>query len=67
MGLNTHVKNAIRKELLSHVETLITEYCEGCFLHKQLKKEGGRRLAHRFCITQCTIGEKLQEYGKKLS
>ncbi|WP_308435596.1 zinc-finger domain-containing protein [Neobacillus kokaensis] len=48
------------------VESLIGEYCEGCFVHQQLKKEGGKRRAHRFCITQCTIGEKLREYGKKL-
>ncbi|MFL6561863.1 MAG: zinc-finger domain-containing protein, partial [Bacillus sp. (in: firmicutes)] len=39
----------------------------GCFLHQHLKKEDGRRAAHRFCITQCTVGEQLQEYGKKLS
>jgi hypothetical protein len=57
----------IRRELLDHVEVLMNMYCEGCFLHKHLKKEGGRRVAHRFCITQCTIGEKLQEYGKKLN
>jgi hypothetical protein len=43
------------------------QYCEGCFLHQQMNKEGGRRLAHRFCITQCTVGEQLQEYGKKLT
>ncbi|MDQ0197590.1 zinc-finger domain-containing protein [Neobacillus ginsengisoli] len=61
------MKNSDRRELLSIVETLMGEYCEGCFLHRHLKKEGGRRLAHRFCITQCTVGEKLQEYGKKLS
>ncbi|MCM2531887.1 zinc-finger domain-containing protein [Neobacillus pocheonensis] len=60
------MKNSDRRELLSRVENLIVEYCEGCFLHQQLKKEEGRRLAHRFCISQCTVGEKLQEYGKKL-
>ncbi|WP_248735870.1 zinc-finger domain-containing protein [Neobacillus rhizosphaerae] len=52
--------------MFSHVESLMKQYCEGCFLHQQLKKEGGRRMAHRFCISQCTVGEKLQEYGKKL-
>lgn len=61
------MKKAIRKELLTHVEALMEEYCEGCFLHKQMIKEGGRRSAHRFCISKCTIGEKLQEYGKKLT
>jgi hypothetical protein len=60
------MKTIIRKELLSQVEGLINQYCDGCFLHQHLKKEGGRRVAHRFCISQCTVGEKLQEYGKKL-
>jgi hypothetical protein len=60
------VKNISRRELFSHVETLMIQYCEGCFLHQHLKKEGGRRMAHRFCISQCTVGEKLQEYGEKL-
>lgn len=61
------MENASRKELLSHVEALMVHYCEGCFLHHHFKMEGGRRLAHRFCISQCTIGEKIQEYGKNLS
>lgn len=60
------LKHFGRKELLSQVESLMAEYCEGCFLHRHMKKEGGRRAAHRFCISQCTVGEKLQEYGKKL-
>ncbi|MDR6122656.1 hypothetical protein QFZ87_002253 [Bacillus sp. SLBN-46] len=55
-----------RKELLNHLENVMVHYCDGCFLHQHVKKEGGRRAAHRFCITQCTVGEKLQEYGKKL-
>ncbi|WHX99024.1 zinc-finger domain-containing protein [Neobacillus sp. DY30] len=61
------MKNLNRKELFSHVETLLVQYCDGCFVHQQFKKEGGRRLAHRFCISQCTVGEKLKEYGKRLT
>ncbi|WP_223593370.1 zinc-finger domain-containing protein [Neobacillus bataviensis] len=61
------MKDQARKELLSQVENMINHYCEGCFLHQYLKKEGGRRTAHRFCISQCTVGEKLQEFGKKLT
>jgi hypothetical protein len=63
----TLVKDIVRKELLNQVERIMQQYCEGCFLHRHLKKEGGRRAAHQFCISQCTVGEKLQEYGKKLS
>ncbi|WP_306460573.1 MULTISPECIES: zinc-finger domain-containing protein [Bacillaceae] len=61
------MKEINRRELLSHVESLMAHYCEGCFLHQHMKKEGGRRSAHRFCISQCTVGEQLQEFGKKLS
>ncbi|WP_251554743.1 zinc-finger domain-containing protein [Neobacillus muris] len=56
-----------RKELLHQVESLMLQYCDGCFLHRHLKKESGRRAAHRFCITQCTIGEKIKQCGEKLS
>ena len=61
------VKQSVRKEVLYQVESLLSEYCEGCFLHQQIKKEKGRRKAHRFCISQCTVGEKLKEYGQKLN
>ncbi|MEH7113440.1 zinc-finger domain-containing protein [Neobacillus niacini] len=61
------MENSNRKELFFHVESLLCQYCNGCFVHKQFKQEGGRRFAHRFCISQCTVGEKLQEYGKKLT
>ncbi|WP_342432048.1 zinc-finger domain-containing protein [Neobacillus sp. FSL H8-0543] len=60
------MKNFNRKELFTNVETLMSQYCNGCLLHQHFKEEGGRRFAHRFCISQCTVGEKLQEYGKKL-
>ncbi|WP_042457676.1 zinc-finger domain-containing protein [Neobacillus dielmonensis] len=56
-----------RKELLNQVEGLMLKYCEGCFLHRHLIKESGRRAAHRFCISQCTIGERIKQYGEKLS
>ncbi|WP_462411971.1 zinc-finger domain-containing protein [Neobacillus sp. Marseille-QA0830] len=58
---------AERKGLVNQVETLMMQYCDGCFLHSHIKRESGRRAAHRFCISQCTIGEKIQQCGKKLS
>lgn len=61
------MKDLARKELISNMESLMGQYCEGCFLNQYLRKESGRRMAHRFCITQCTVGEKLKEFGKKLS
>ncbi|WP_367659452.1 zinc-finger domain-containing protein [Cytobacillus gottheilii] len=41
-------------------------YCKGCFLHQHHKEEKGRRFAHRFCITQCTVGKKIKSIGKEL-
>jgi transcriptional regulator of aromatic amino acid metabolism len=60
------VKVANRMELLTQLEELMNVYCKDCLLHDHFKKEGGRRRAHRFCISQCTVGEKLKEYGKML-
>lgn len=56
-----------RKDLLEEVEGLLATYCEGCFLKKQHKKDHGKRFAHRFCITACTVGEKIKICGAKLS
>jgi hypothetical protein len=61
------VKSPARKEVLTFVESLMAQYCEGCFLHRQLIKDGGRRRAHQFCISQCTVGQQIKEFGKKLS
>ncbi|OLS37747.1 zinc-finger domain-containing protein [Bacillus sp. MRMR6] len=60
------MKDSNRKELFNHVGALLAQYCDGCLLHKHFKQEGGRRSAHRFCISQCTVGERLKKYGKKL-
>lgn len=52
---------------MKKIESLMVEYCDGCFLNKHLKEESGRRFAHRFCISQCTVGNEMKEYGKKLT
>ncbi|SFA99421.1 MULTISPECIES: zinc-finger domain-containing protein [unclassified Bacillus (in: firmicutes)] len=56
-----------RKDLMMKVDQLVKEYCDGCFLYRHIRKEEGRTAAHRFCITQCTVGEKFVEIGKNLS
>ncbi|RID84222.1 zinc-finger domain-containing protein [Mesobacillus zeae] len=55
-----------RKEWLEEVEELMSMYCTGCFLKQHHKKEKGKRYAHKFCITNCTVGSKIREYGDKL-
>lgn len=56
-----------RKKIYEEVEEVIASYCQGCFLQKQFRKEKGRSYAHQFCISQCTVGEKLRELGNKLT
>ncbi|MEI4800880.1 zinc-finger domain-containing protein [Bacillus sp. NPDC077411] len=55
-----------RKQLITEVNDLLETYCDGCFLQKHFRKEHSKYYAHSFCIRQCTIGEKLQKYGKQL-
>ncbi|MFT9596655.1 zinc-finger domain-containing protein [Mesobacillus sp.] len=55
-----------RNEILAEVETLLNTYCNGCFLKKHHRQEHGKRAAHRFCINECTVGEKIKKCGQKL-
>jgi len=56
-----------RKQIFQEVEELMKNYCRDCFLQKLHRDEKGKRYAHRFCITECTVGEKIKEIGKKLT
>ena len=55
-----------RKEIYKEVEEIMDHYCKGCFLYKQNRKDKGRAYAHKFCITSCTVGEKIRLCGEKL-
>ncbi|MGM9923151.1 MAG: zinc-finger domain-containing protein [Bacillus sp. (in: firmicutes)] len=56
-----------RTQLLQQIETTLTEYCEGCFLHSHHRKEFSRTYAHQYCLSSCIIGERLKQYGEKLN
>ncbi|MHC0035728.1 zinc-finger domain-containing protein [Pseudoneobacillus sp. C159] len=60
------MKGLNKQQILASLDKVQKQYCKGCFLHKQLKIEKGRRYAHRFCITQCTVGEEIKKYGQQL-
>nr|WP_097678023.1 zinc-finger domain-containing protein [Bacillus mediterraneensis] len=47
-------------------EVLMGYYCTDCLLKKYHRKEKGKRFAHRFCISSCTVGEKIKECGKRI-
>ncbi|WP_081447487.1 zinc-finger domain-containing protein [Bacillus coahuilensis] len=56
-----------RTEIIRKIDEVVTNYCEGCFVKTQLRKDFGKTHAHRFCIQSCTVGEKVQNLGEKLS
>ncbi|PKG24065.1 zinc-finger domain-containing protein [Niallia nealsonii] len=55
-----------RKKWMQEVEILMNDFCKDCFLYGHHKNEKGKRYAHRFCISQCTVGEKIKAYGEKM-
>jgi Zinc-finger len=55
-----------RKHILMEVGEILDKYCNGCFIKSCFRKEFGKNYAQSFCINKCTVGQKLQEYGKKL-
>jgi hypothetical protein len=60
------MKNLERKQLLEEVTQMLDYYCQDCFIKRTFNKEQGKNYAQSFCINQCTIGEKIQEYGRLL-
>jgi len=56
-----------RKKWLQRAEELMNGYCKGCFLYEHNKTEIGKRQAHRFCISECTVGLEIKKYGDKLA
>lgn len=56
-----------RKELFSEVGEILDTYCKDCFLKSHFRKEYGKKYAQTFCIKKCTVGQRLKEYGDKLS
>lgn len=50
-----------RKKIYEEVEDVLASFCQDCFLRKHFRKEKGRTYAHQFCISECTVGEKLKQ------
>lgn len=56
-----------KKQVIREVHNTIQVYCEDCFLYKFHRETHSRNFAQNFCIRECSVGEKLQAYGDKLS
>lgn len=55
-----------RKNIYREVNEMLA-FCEDCFVQKHFRKEKGRAFAHQFCLSNCTVGQKLKKVGKKLT
>ena len=53
--------------IINEIDEMLTTYCEGCFVKTQLRKDEGKTAAHRFCISNCTVGSQLQFLGNELN
>lgn len=53
--------------VMSEINDILDAYCEGCFLKLQLTKDKGKTGAHKFCITDCTVGEQLKFLGSEMN
>lgn len=59
--------NMNKSTVMNEIDELMDTYCEGCFLKSLIRKEQGKKAAHRFCIQQCTVGEQLRFLGSELN
>ncbi|TFE03260.1 zinc-finger domain-containing protein [Jeotgalibacillus sp. R-1-5s-1] len=53
--------------IINEVDELLQTYCQDCPVKKQLRYERGKSKAHKFCISECSVGKRLQECGRQLS
>nr|WP_283938902.1 zinc-finger domain-containing protein [Bacillus altitudinis] len=55
-----------KKTAVKELTDLQDTYCSDCLIKKHFRKEFGKTYAHSFCIQQCTVGEKIKQYGNEL-
>ena len=53
--------------IINEIDGMMETYCEGCFVRTQIRKEQGKTAAHRFCISNCSVGSQLQFLGNELN
>lgn len=56
-----------KSSIVNGIDEILTTYCDGCFVRAQLRKDQGKTAAHRFCISNCTVGTQLQFLGNELN
>lgn len=53
--------------IISDIDEVLDQYCEGCLVKKSLTQDRGKAEAHKFCIQQCTVGDQLRFLGSELN
>lgn len=53
--------------VIQEIDALTDSYCTGCFVKRAHREERGKTGAHRFCITQCSVGKQLQFLGREMN
>lgn len=56
-----------RIEIMNEIDEVMDRYCHGCLLKQALNTERGKTAAHRFCISECTIGDQLRFLGNEMN
>lgn len=51
---------------LEKINQLERRYCKDCLIKKIKRDEESRTQAHKFCITECSIGLKIRSHGNQL-
>ncbi|KFL43220.1 hypothetical protein CH76_07895 [Lysinibacillus sp. BF-4] len=55
------------KAIVENIDALQDTYCRDCPVKQALREDKGKRGAHHFCISACSIGKKLQQLGTQLT
>lgn len=56
----------MEEKTLLKINQLEEKYCHGCLLKKLNREEGTRASAHKFCITECSVGLEIRSHGNQL-
>lgn len=56
----------MKQETLYKINQLEEKYCHGCLLKKLNRDRGNQTSAHKFCISECSVGLKIRSHGNQL-
>ncbi|HJE19678.1 zinc-finger domain-containing protein [Aliicoccus persicus] len=57
----------MREYAITQINKLEQRYCKNCLIKQTLRREKSKTEAHQFCISECSVGQKIQKYGNQLN